>query len=79
MGKNGLEKLLKGKYLNVQIIDRKDNLLYMKERLKELANKYNERVLDTPKNTISIGFTLQNIAGEFYEENEEKNNVKYYF
>lgn len=38
--------------------ERKECFLYLKNELQKLAEKYNEKVFDTPNNPISIGFTL---------------------
>jgi O-phospho-L-seryl-tRNASec:L-selenocysteinyl-tRNA synthase len=53
MGKDGYRNLL---------CQRKECFNYLKEELKKLAEKYDEKVLETPNNPISIGFTLSNIT-----------------
>jgi len=40
------------------LLERKDCFDYLKKELKRLADKHGEKVLDTPHNSISIGFTL---------------------
>uniref|UniRef100_A0A336MY13 O-phosphoseryl-tRNA(Sec) selenium transferase n=1 Tax=Culicoides sonorensis TaxID=179676 RepID=A0A336MY13_CULSO len=52
MGRQGYMNLVK---------ERKELFLYMKEKLTELAEKHNERVLITKKNPISLGFTLKSV------------------
>lgn len=49
LGKNGLKKLLD---------QRKENTKFFKEKLQEIAKKFDERLLFTPNNTISMGVTL---------------------
>lgn len=38
--------------------ERKECFIYLKSELQKLAHTYNEKVLETPNNPISIGFTL---------------------
>lgn len=49
MGTNEYQRLLK---------ERKDCFIYLKSELQKLAEKFNEKVLETPNNPISIAFTL---------------------
>lgn len=42
--------------------ERKENFEYLKSELVKLADKNDERVLDTPHNSISIGFSLASIG-----------------
>ena len=65
MGKTGLTKLLK---------ERKENLVYFKDSLKKFNEKYPIKVLDLPKNTISIGIALPDLSKYF--ENKELEKLK---
>jgi O-phospho-L-seryl-tRNASec:L-selenocysteinyl-tRNA synthase len=56
MGKTGLTKLIK---------ERKENLVYLREKLIEFGKKHNERVLETKNNSISVAITLQNFKNMF--------------
>jgi len=49
LGKKGLNE-----YLNL----RKENYIYLRAKLTEVATKYGEKVLDLPHNGISIGLSL---------------------
>ncbi len=40
---------------------RKQNFLYLKKKVGEVAAKYKERVLDTPSNKISLAVTLTSL------------------
>lgn len=53
MGLNGYKKLLK---------ERTEMLETFPLKLQEVASKFGERVLSCPKNTISFGITLGNLA-----------------
>ncbi|XP_063709513.1 O-phosphoseryl-tRNA(Sec) selenium transferase isoform X2 [Culicoides brevitarsis] len=44
--------------------ERKENFAYLKEKLTNLAEKYNEKVLLTKNNPISVAFTLENFENE---------------
>ena len=68
MGKNGLVKLLE---------ERKENAKIFKEKLKEIANKYGERVLETPNNTISFGVTLGKL-NEMMKKDKEKKDASFF-
>ena len=46
MGSNSYRELLK---------ERKECYIYLKDELNKVATKYNEKVLQTPNNPISIG------------------------
>ena len=63
LGKAGLKNLLK---------DRKDVLVYFRESLQKFSEKYPIKVLNLPKNTISIGISLPNLKHIFEEKNIEK-------
>lgn len=49
MGSNGYKNLIN---------ERKELFIYLKEEMTKIAEKYSERILHTPNNPISIGFTL---------------------
>ncbi|UYV60801.1 SEPSECS [Cordylochernes scorpioides] len=49
LGLEGYQKLL---------VSRKSMFIYLAEQLRDLAARYQERLLETPSNTISIGITL---------------------
>ena len=70
MGQNGLKSLLK---------QRKDIYNYLYQQLTELAIKYNEKILITPNNPISIGMTVdyitQNPKYYIQKQNEDINNI----
>jgi len=68
MGKNGLLKLLE---------ERKENSKFFREKLHVLAEKYKERVLETPNNTISFGVTLQNLK-KMLEGTKEKKDASFF-
>lgn len=40
----------------------------MKQRLSEFASKHNEKVLETKKNTISLGMSLNSLKELFSED-----------
>lgn len=44
--------------------ERKECFEYLKEELHKIAGKNNEKVLETPSNTISIGITLKHFGNE---------------
>ncbi|CAK8692903.1 unnamed protein product [Clavelina lepadiformis] len=53
MGRNGLKNLLS---------ERKDNYSYLREEMRKLAEKHDERILETPHNPISIGMSLSSLV-----------------
>lgn len=44
------------------LADRKENFQYLKTELEKIAEKNNEKVLVTPNNSISLGFSLSNLG-----------------
>lgn len=63
MGKKGYAALLK---------ERKENLVYFKQKLSDLAKEHNESVLNTPNNTISIVLTLKHVREYMLDEEIKK-------
>lgn len=55
MGVDGYKNLLK---------ERKECFSYLKDELNKMAIKYDEKVLNTPNNPISIGFTLTKFGSD---------------
>lgn len=55
MGKNKYKDLIK---------DRKEKYALLKEKISQIALKYNERVLDIPNNKISIAMTIGSICSK---------------
>ncbi|CAK88142.1 unnamed protein product (macronuclear) [Paramecium tetraurelia] len=65
MGKSG--------YLQLQK-ERVENYAYFKEKLQIMTQKISEQILNTPKNSISIGISLQNLKID-QNNQEEKNQI----
>jgi len=63
LGKQGLKSIIE---------ERKKNLTYFRESLQKLSEKYPIKILDLPKNTISIGIGLPHLKQYFSKENEDK-------
>ena len=59
MGESNLKRLLK---------ERKENFVYLKEKLKKVAEKHGERVLEIPNNNISLACTLTNLNETVFEK-----------
>lgn len=47
---------------------RKENVIYLREKLSILANKFSERILITKDNSISTAMTLSNFIDAFKKE-----------
>lgn len=60
MGSENLKKMLK---------ERKENYDYLKKKLNEVLSLYNERILETKNNKISIAVTLTNLDKLFFQPN----------
>lgn len=55
LGINGYKKLLS---------ERKECMLYLKEKLELITSKYNEKVIETKNNRISVAITLSNLKSK---------------
>jgi O-phospho-L-seryl-tRNASec:L-selenocysteinyl-tRNA synthase len=44
------------------LAQRKECFEYLKQQLTKVGDEFNERVLETPGNTISLGFTLKHLG-----------------
>jgi len=63
LGKNGLKELIQ---------QRKENLSYFKDSLAKLAEKYPIKILNLPKNTISLGIALPHLVNFFDSKSSDK-------
>ena len=67
MGLSGYQELLK---------ERTNTIEGFVSRLKQVATKYNERVLYCPANTISFGMTLDHLVRPPHDEEDEREYLK---
>ena len=44
------------------VAERKECFEYLKQQLQKVAEEFNERVLETPNNPISMGLTLKHLG-----------------
>lgn len=61
MGSETLKKLL---------TERKECFAYLKDKVSEMASKYNERVIHVPSNHISLGMSLKTFESSNHDEKE---------